>query len=395
MKLHIVGGFLGSGKTTAITNGAKLLIQQGKRVAVVTNDQGKYLVDTSFMDANEIPAAEVTNGCFCCNFDQLTNQLELLERTIYPDCIFAESVGSCTDLVATVIKPLQLLKRELFTNLTFSVFVDSRLILDLLRGQKLPFSDPITYIFKKQIEESDLLIINKIDLLQTHELLQLHKLTEDQFDGKMVIFQDSLNQNNIQKWVDTLDSRSTQRMESLAIDYEIYGKGEAELAWLDEEVNIQTADNSAWEHAITFIDLMIKEIRIRELSIGHLKFLLKGEGFNHKISFTTILQEEWKKVLPVLNSNHVQIMVNSRIETTPEIARMMVQNNLLAVSSPAVLVTESRQHSFQPGFPNPTHRITRQQPCCDECKCTKNLNYCQIETCLCDCKGDEEECCSF
>lgn len=395
MKLHIVGGFLGSGKTTAITNGARLLIQQEKRVAVVTNDQGKYLVDTSFMDANEIPAAEVTNGCFCCNFDQLTDQLELLDRTIYPDSIFAESVGSCTDLVATVIKPLQLLKRELFTNLTFSVFVDSRLMLDHLRGQKLPFSDAITYIFKKQIEESDLLIINKIDLLQSHELLQLHKLSEGQFDGKMVIFQDSLNQNNIQKWVDTLDSRLTRRRESLDIDYEIYGKGEADLAWLDEEVNIQTGDNTAWEHAITFIDLMVKEIKIRELSIGHLKFLLKGDGFNHKISFTTILQEEWKNALPVLNSNHVQIMVNSRIETTPEITRMIVRKSLLAVSAPAILVTESREQSFQPGFPNPTHRITRQQPCCDECKCIKNLNYCQIETCLCDCKGDEGECCSF
>ena len=156
---------MGSGKTTAITNASKLLILHGKKVAVVTNDQGKYLVDTSFVSSYDIPTAEVTNGCFCCNFNSLSDQVELLERTIKPDCIFAESVGSCTDLVATVLKPLQLLKKELFDELTFSVFVDCRLLLDHLQGKKLPFSDEISYIFTKQIEEADILVINKIDLL--------------------------------------------------------------------------------------------------------------------------------------------------------------------------------------------------------------------------------------
>ncbi|MCJ7549956.1 MAG: cobalamin biosynthesis protein, partial [Anaerolineae bacterium] len=41
MDLHIVGGFLGSGKTTAIIGAAKALIAGGKRVGVVTNDQGR------------------------------------------------------------------------------------------------------------------------------------------------------------------------------------------------------------------------------------------------------------------------------------------------------------------------------------------------------------------
>ena len=146
MKLHIVGGFLGSGKTTAITNAAKLLMQQGKKVAVVTNDQGKYLVDTSFIGSNDIPTAEVTNGCFCCNFNNLSDQIDFLERTVQPDCIFAESVGSCTDLVATVLKPLQLLKNDLFDELTFTVFIDSRLLIDHFLGKKMPFSDAISYI---------------------------------------------------------------------------------------------------------------------------------------------------------------------------------------------------------------------------------------------------------
>lgn len=395
MKLHIVGGFLGSGKTTAITNAARLLIQQGKKVAAVTNDQGKYLVDTSFVGLNDIPTAEVTNGCFCCNFNSLSDQLELLQRTVQPDFIFAESVGSCTDLVATVLKPLQLLKKELFDELTFSVFVDSRLLLDHLLGKKLPFSDEISYIFAKQIEEADLLVINKIDLLTPENLKMLYGLTKSDFDQKILISQNSLNQQNIQNWISTLETLPIRRRDSLDIDYQIYGQGEADLAWLDEEINIHTEDQSAWNCAIRFIESMIDEIKLKQIVVGHLKFLLKGEGFNHKISFTTIFDENWKSNLPFLLVSDVQIMVNSRIETTPEVARSIVRNGVLAISGKGTEISESQEQAFQPGFPNPTHRITRKLPCCEEGICIKNLNNNQIETCLCESKTDESCCCSF
>jgi G3E family GTPase len=48
MKLHLIGGFLGSGKTTAITNASLLLKNKGILAGVITNDQGNYLVDSSF-----------------------------------------------------------------------------------------------------------------------------------------------------------------------------------------------------------------------------------------------------------------------------------------------------------------------------------------------------------
>ena len=395
MKLHIVGGFLGSGKTTAITNASKVLIQSGIKVAVVTNDQGKYLVDTSFVESNDIPSAEVTNGCFCCNFNSLSDQIVSLKNKIKPDNIFAESVGSCTDLVATVLKPLQMLKKELFSELTFSVFVDSRLFLDHLLNKKLPFSDAICYIFEKQIEEADLLIINKIDLLSVEDLEILKGLVETSLDRKTVLFQNSLNNTGVENWLTILDTLSTRRRDSLDIDYQVYGKGESELAWLDEEINIQTEDFSAWEKAIHFTEAMIEEISQKGIPIGHLKFLLKGEGFSHKISFTTITDEAWKTNLPWFNVSTIQIMVNSRIETSPEIARGIVKKGLSAISAPGVILTENHEQSFQPGFPNPTHRVTRKLPCCDDCRCIKNLEIGKIEACLCDYNIDESCCCIF
>ena len=49
MVLVLTGGFLGSGKTTAIVRAAQLLINAGRRVAVITNDQGEQQVDTAFV----------------------------------------------------------------------------------------------------------------------------------------------------------------------------------------------------------------------------------------------------------------------------------------------------------------------------------------------------------
>ena len=56
MRLHFVGGFLGSGKTTAIAGACRALRDRGLRVGVVTNDQGKLQVDALFLRSEGSPA---------------------------------------------------------------------------------------------------------------------------------------------------------------------------------------------------------------------------------------------------------------------------------------------------------------------------------------------------
>src|SRR4051812_36610310 len=103
--LALIGGFLGAGKTTLILKAARILAARGVRVAAVLNDQGDDLVDTELVRRNGIAADQVGGGCFCCRFPDLIDALDRL-AVDGPEVIFAEAVGSCTDIVATTLRPL-------------------------------------------------------------------------------------------------------------------------------------------------------------------------------------------------------------------------------------------------------------------------------------------------
>jgi G3E family GTPase len=174
MKLILTGGFLGSGKTTAIQRACNLLLQENKKVAVITNDQGEELVDSKFMESCSIPVKEVIKGCFCCNYNALLQNIYYFSEQINPEIIFAESVGSCADLIATVAKPFAEMHPELRVNV--SVFADAYFLHSLINGTASFIDDSIRYIFKKQMEEADNLILNKIDLLNEEQLTQVEKI---------------------------------------------------------------------------------------------------------------------------------------------------------------------------------------------------------------------------
>lgn len=360
MKLHLVGGFLGSGKTTAISNAVKVLLSRDVKTSVITNDQGNYLVDSAFISAANIGVGEVTGGCFCCNYNELDAQINELRDEANPSVIFAETVGSCTDLVATVLKPLLEYRNTDIDEITFSSFVDARLLLMHLLGIQLPFTAETNYIWEKQVEEAEILVINKIDLLSAEESVRLKGLAREKLSGKFLLFQNSLSLASVGDWIAVLDQpgKSTEH-KSIGIDYEIYGAGEANLAWLDEEIVIRSASNRAMQVAAAFIDRFSGKISDAGLAIGHLKFLLTYGNKSQKISFTTLSTRQQEKIETSHEIGTAHLMVNARIETSPENLRSLVVETLSELSSMHdVTLSENCVSCFSPGFPNPTHRIS-------------------------------------
>lgn len=356
MKLHLVGGFLGSGKTTAITNASKLLRKRDILAGVITNDQGNYLIDSSFATSFDIPTGEVKGGCFCCNYNDLDAQINKLLENNQPKEIFAESVGSCTDLVATVLKPLIKHGARDISEISFSVFVDSMLLLSHLQNLPIGFTEDVKYIFLKQIEEASVLVVNKVDLLSDEQLAKLKTLIEAGYSDKKVIYQNSLDEEGISNWLKTIDKTQVNADDkSLDIDYQVYGKGEMDLAWLDEEIEI--IGNNAYNSSIELIDKIYNKLNDENIRIGHLKFLLSDKKQFEKISFTATPILNWQEQVKKIDSNKITLILNARAQTTPENLRQIVVDIIEEMrKNRDIEINEFCVSAFKPGFPNPTYR---------------------------------------
>ena len=160
-----------------------------------------------------------------------------MQQSAWPDIIFAESVGSCADIVATVVKPFLDLQSAGIQLSSYTVFTDSRLLRRRLNHQPMPFGDDVVYIFDKQIEEAGLLVINKADLLSAADVTSMQEKAHAAFPGKLLRLQNSRDANSVAQWLTLLQSDATLTPQnSVEIDYQRYGAGEAEMAWLDQAI---------------------------------------------------------------------------------------------------------------------------------------------------------------
>ncbi len=364
MDLHLVGGFLGSGKTTAIIEAARLLIKNGQRVGIITNEQGKHLVDTSFIRSTGLPALEVTGGCICCHLDDFEDRIGEITAKFDPQVLFAESVGSCTDLVATVIKPLSDYQKTSAHPASLSVFTDSRLLLRYLRGMELPFSEGIIYIFEKQIEESNLLIANKIDLLTSVEALELLQLAEQRYPDKCIRRQNSFDSAQVAEWLALIQNDIHFLPDkSLDINYDTYAAGEGQFTWQDLELGLTFPDKKPGKLAGELISDIVKHLSEKEISIAHLKLLVSDGNQMIKINLTRMddfaakIKSEICK-LDLLTGKQVTLLVNAMVEGGTDI----LENSLDSIISRfcirnQIAISETARFSRVPGYPNPTMRI--------------------------------------
>lgn len=350
MKIHLLSGFLGSGKTTAIHQAAQQLIQAGLKVGVITNDQGMILVDHELFRGQNIPSKQVINGCFCCNYHDLDANIQALLEEQQVEVVFAESVGSCTDIVATVLKPLLQYRPD--AQLSLSTFVDVRLLRLMLSGTKLDFDDSVLYIFHKQIEEAGIIVLSKIDLIGAEELAEIKTLMQEKYSDKTILYQNTFDPQNLQNWLKTLDKdNNAPNLASLDIDYDIYAEGEAKLAWLDQSLEV-------WgENAQQGAEYLIREIYQQTVAqgyhIGHLKFLIDGET---KVSFTNKVESLAK--LNLLPKSSVNLLLNMRVEGSPEEIQHLIREACKTIENQYdYRLLPQQEAAFQPGYPKPVYRM--------------------------------------
>lgn len=360
IKYIMVGGFLGAGKTTTLGRLARHYIDQGKKVGIVTNDQATDLVDTNSLRSQGFSVGEVAGACFCCNFDELMSTMESLGNVDRPDVILAEPVGSCTDLVATVIQPIKRLYDATFEIAPYAVILKPSHGGRILRNdQQAGFSPKAAYILKKQLEEADAILINRIDELSTEEADELVRLVSEQHPGVPVLRLSAKTGAGFDGLTELLEQTGDFGRRILDIDYDTYADGEAELGWLNSSVHVQADQKFSLDALLLDIVTRLKE-RLREANAetAHLKTIGLWEGF---FGVANLVSSESKPELSLASNcevDDVDVIVNARVACDPADLELYVREVLQAACAPLSATIEFRQtQSFRPGRPVPTHRF--------------------------------------
>jgi len=322
------------------------------------NDQAANLVDSASLRSSGSPVGEVAGGCFCCRFSDLVDSIQMV-LGCDPDIVLCESVGSCTDLAATVINPLRLFYREILTLAPFTAVVDPHRAKECVLGESAPtFPEEVAYIYRKQLEEADLIALAKVDTIPADEADRIGRSLEQRF-GRPVLRCSPLRGDGIADWADRLLSAAPSGSHLLAdIDYDTYARGEAALGWLNMTAEVTGAPTF---EPLSLARGVIEEMRSScagSAEIAHLKVAIgSGAGYTRaNLAGTDLLADVQGAEDSRLSEG--TMIVNARIAMDPGLLQEAAEHALQSAASRSrarASVTAIR--SFRPGYPRPPYRV--------------------------------------
>lgn len=360
----MIGGFLGAGKTTTVGRLAKYLSDQGLRVGLITNDQAGGLVDTKLLRGQGYATEEIAGGCFCCRFNTLVDAAAKLADATKPDVFIAEPVGSCTDLVATVTYPLRRMYGDAFTVAPLSVLVDpirARRVFGLDEGGT--FSSKVAYIFKKQLEEADIIVISKSDIVSAEQGEELRTVLEKEFPAAKIVTASPRLETGLEELFGSLMTGEQSRRNPMAVDYEVYADGEALLGWLNATVTLTTEDEfDANEFLKRMATNVQGRLQLAGTEIAHFKMTFSpDDGIAGELASVNLVRSDYVAELGMEldePSTGGQLIVNLRAEADPTELVEAVKSALAETADRFFGLSASLDHEehFRPGKPTPTHR---------------------------------------
>jgi G3E family GTPase/ubiquinone/menaquinone biosynthesis C-methylase UbiE len=352
MKVYLLGGFLGAGKTTLARALAVYLRECGERVAIVTNDQGRSLVDTELCRRAANDVREIVGGCFCCRYEELEQAL-LAAADGGATVAIAEAVGSCTDLVATVIAPLADRQPRRFDLAPLAIVVDPGRVAEVTEG-RVP--DHVAYLFRKQIEEADVVLLTRADLGPPDVSSWIRTLQPD----ACIVPVSGTTGQGVSTWIESRPNRSSS---PLVIDYDRYAAAEATLAWANARVRLMAASPFSPQ---TALERFLNEMR--DLPVAHLKVTsIEPPGGSAALIRRGSRGDVDPSGLPE-ELLHARWIVNARAAMAPEELEGSIKC-AMGEAVPAVDVQWEHFECFRPARPIPTYRYASRSVAADETAC--------------------------
>ncbi len=352
-RVLVIAGFLGAGKTTLMLRVAQRLARQGKRVGLVTNDQGPDMVDTQLVRLAKFSTAEISGGCICCRFDEFTGAISRLVRDLNPDVLLVEPVGSCVDLAATVLRPLShYLPAVSICPLT--TVVDPAAWLRMREGRLLP--PETAYIYMRQLAEADIVLLNKSDITSRQTMEIARAEIDARVPRAQILAISAETGEGISQWCEqVLESRGLGQ--HIDVDYDVYASGEQCLGWLNAVVELQAARTPHWEHVLPkLVGRVCDVLGEAGAAPAHLKCLLSSGS--SVLAANAVLGSP-SPTLRVLAAGRrrrkAELVVNLRVALPPRYLRPALTEALNDLTG--IQGTILSECSFAPSRPVPRHRM--------------------------------------
>lgn len=351
-RLIFVGGFLGAGKTSLLLQSMTLLKEQGYRVALIPNDQGRDLVDTMLARSHGADVGEVVGGCFCCRFPDLLKTIQEVTDSLHPDIMLAEPVGSCTDIVATVVKPLERDYPVAYEVAPFTVLVDPN-------RQLTGFPASLDDLFHWQLGEADMIAISKSDLLTDAQRQAEQQRFQALHPGKPILSLSACTGAGVAEWLARVLQPATTRRNVVPVDYIIYAEAEACLGWLNATLQLQGASPfSPRQWMSDFFGHLRKQLQGLDAEIAHVKVHVYAEACVLKASLTGLDREiDWDRQEDC-QVRLAAVTINARVNSDPDTLQQVIESTVqCTVQRTTLSVQVLHMECFSPSPPQPTFRL--------------------------------------
>lgn len=355
-RVILIGGFLGAGKTTLLKEVARKLTERGVRVGLITNDQAAELVDTVFLERYNDNVSEVSGSCFCCNYEGFTGALKYAAKSKQAQIVIAEPVGSCTDLSATILQPLKHQFAAMLEVAPLTVLVDPDRLEGILSGGSAGLHDSAAYILRKQLEEADVIVISKSDLLTSETIGDLTQRASLEWPFAKIFAISAPSGEGVDSWLDEVLSSQTAGTRIAQVDYDKYAEGEAVLGWLNARFALKSRA-ADWDNlAKALLQALSARFEALNVAVGHVKLLIDSE--EHFVIGNLTGKSETISIRETAGvSAAAEMTINARVQMPPDDLKKIVLEEVSAICGPGIQSELLAIKSLSPGRPNPTFRF--------------------------------------
>ena len=177
LPVTIIGGYLGSGKTTLVNH--LLRNANGLRLAVLVNEFGELSIDEDLIEAEGDDIISIAGGCICCSFgnDLTAALIELVKLNPCPDHILIEASGVA--IPGSIVSSISLLDE--FSCDGIVVLADAETIRNGVQDKYM--GDTIA----RQLSDADIIVLNKSDLVETDVFKSTKHWLSVQYDQASVV----------------------------------------------------------------------------------------------------------------------------------------------------------------------------------------------------------------